>query len=141
MLALHLLAEEGPNESLAWLLYAALAFFFLVVVVGWLASRRKVSRPEVRHEAPRGKARKKEDDLARIEGIGPKVVKVLKEAGIVTFEDLANAKASQVQKVLDAAGLHMMNPQGWIEQAKLAEKGDWKAFEKLQAELKGGRKK
>jgi hypothetical protein len=34
-----------------------------------------------------------------------------------------------------------MNPNGWIEQAKLAERGEWKAFEKLQGELQGGRKK
>ena len=33
----------------------------------------------------------------------------------------------------------MMDPSGWIEQAELAAKGDWGAFEKLQDELKGGR--
>jgi len=34
----------------------------------------------------------------------------------------------------------MMNPEGWVDQAKLAAKGDWAALEKLQSELKGGRK-
>ena len=81
------------------------------------------------------------DDLTRIEGIGPKVAKVLNEAGIRTFTDLANAKAQDVQEHLRAPGLQMMNPEGWIEQAALAAKGDWSALEKLQGELKGGRRK
>jgi hypothetical protein len=33
-----------------------------------------------------------------------------------------------------------MNPEGWIEQASLAAKGDWDGLERLQGELKGGRK-
>ena len=92
---------------------------------------------EVEKQAESGK---EADDLAKIEGIGPKVVKVLNEAGISTFADLAGAKAATVQKALDAAGLQMMDPKGWISQAKLAAKGDWDGFEKLQGELKGGRK-
>lgn len=80
------------------------------------------------------------DDLTKIEGVGPKVAKVLNEAGISSFADLAGAKAADVQKALDAAGLQMMDPKGWISQAKLAAKGDWEGFEKLQGELKGGRK-
>jgi hypothetical protein len=35
----------------------------------------------------------------------------------------------------------MMNPEGWIEQARLAAQGDREELAKLQAELKGGRKK
>ena len=80
------------------------------------------------------------DDLTKIEGVGPKVAKVLNEVGISSFADLAGAKAADVQKALDAAGLQMMDPKGWISQAKLAAKGDWEGFEKLQGELKGGRK-
>jgi predicted flap endonuclease-1-like 5' DNA nuclease len=85
--------------------------------------------------------KKAADDLVKIEGIGPKVVKVLARAGIETFDDLAEAKRADVQKVLDQAGLQMMDPDGWIDQAKLAAKGDWAGFEKLQTKLKGGRKK
>ena len=46
-----LLQEGGPNTSLTWLLLVALAFFFLMVVVGWLTSKNKGSKPEVQHEA------------------------------------------------------------------------------------------
>jgi hypothetical protein len=35
----------------------------------------------------------------------------------------------------------MMNPEGWIEQARLAAQGDWEELQKLQEELVGGRRK
>ncbi|MBL8103413.1 MAG: DUF4332 domain-containing protein [Anaerolineales bacterium] len=141
MLALRLLSEggEGPNTELLWLFYALMGFFLLMVIVGWWTSSRKQEQVQVQSE-PIKSTKKDADDLIKIEGIGPKVVKVLKEAGIRTFADLANSKAGDVQKILDAAGLQMMNPEGWIEQAKLAVEGDWQGFEKLQKELKGGRK-
>lgn len=43
MLTLHLLPEagKGPNTELEWLLYVGIAFFFLMVIVGWWVSSRK----------------------------------------------------------------------------------------------------
>jgi hypothetical protein len=136
--ALYLLSEEGPNASLSWLLWVALGFFFLMVVVGWWTSRNKGSKPEVQQEAHAGE--KPLDDLTKLEGIGPKVAKVLNEAGISSFDDLAHAEAANVQEKLNAAGLQMMNPEGWIEQARLAAKGDMEGLMRLQEELKGGRR-
>jgi hypothetical protein len=142
MFAMRFLSEAGPNTELVWLLLVAFGLFFLMVLVGWWASGRKKSQPEVVHEAHEHKAHEKSaDNLVKIEGIGPKVAKILNGAGILTFADLAQAKSADVQKILNAAGLQMMNPEGWIDQAKLAAKGDWAAFEKMQGELKGGRKK
>jgi len=136
--ALYLLSEESPNSSLSWLLWIALGFFFLMVVVGWLTSRNKGGSPEVQHEVH--KEKKSADDLTKLEGIGPKVAKVLNEAGIMSFADLAHAEAAKVQGTLNAAGMQMMNPEGWIEQAKLAAQGDTEGLAKLQDELKGGRR-
>jgi hypothetical protein len=128
---------EGPDTTLLWMLIVALAFFFLMVIVGWLVSRNK--KPEVQREV-HGHDSYADDDLTKLEGIGSKVAKVLSEAGINSFEGLANADVPNLQKTLAGAGLQMMNPEGWIDQAKLAVKGDWAALEKLQSELKGGRK-
>ena len=141
MFLVHFAEETGPNTELAWLLWLALGFFLLMVVIGWLTSRRKGSEPEVRHEAHVPAAHKEPDDLTRLEGIGPKVSKVLNGMGITTFDELAHANAAEVQNVLNAAGLQMPNPEGWIDQAKLAAKGDMDALKKMQEELKGGRKK
>ena len=41
MFVMTLLSEAGPDTSLAWVLWMGLAFFFLMVVVGWLASSRR----------------------------------------------------------------------------------------------------
>lgn len=145
MLALKVLAEgaEGPNTELLWILYIGLAIFVLAILLGWWSASRKPEQVEVMVEAEESKPRRKKvaDDLTKIEGIGPKTIKLLNRAGIETFEDLAQAKAADVQKLLDGAGLQMMNPEGWIDQAKLAAKDDWDGFEKLQRELKGGRRK
>lgn len=82
------------------------------------------------------------DDLTKIEGIGPKINELLGKAGIVTFADLASAKISVLKEILEAAGkrYQMHDPATWNEQAKLAAKGDWAKLEKLQAELKGGKR-
>ena len=139
MQALILLSEgSGADTSLSWLLWVAFGFFALMVVVGWLTSRNKGSKPDVQHEAHEEK--KSADDLTKLEGIGPKVEKVLNEAGIMSFADLAHAEAAKVQEKLDAAGMQYMNPEGWIEQAKLAAAGDAEGLARLQDELKGGRR-
>jgi len=82
------------------------------------------------------------DDLTKIEGIGPKIAELLKAAGIVTFKDLAAAKAATVKSILDAAGkrFQMHDPSTWAEQSKLAANGEWEKLAKLQDALKGGKK-
>jgi predicted flap endonuclease-1-like 5' DNA nuclease len=143
MFAIRML-EEGTQSNVTWLLWVALGFFAVMVVVGWLVSRNKKQETEPVHEHHEEHheehAAHAADDLTILEGIGPKVAKVLKEAGITTFAELAKANAAKVQEILNAAGLQMLNPAGWIEQAELAAKGDMHGLKKLQAELKGGRR-
>jgi hypothetical protein len=132
--------QTGQNTT-GWLWPIILVTLLLLVLIWWF-SRRRGGQVEIPPSAPvRVQQAKPVDDLARIEGIGPRVAKVLNEAGITTFEALARANPAEVQKTLNEAGLQMMNPEGWIEQAALAAKGDWEGFERLQGELKGGRKK
>lgn len=45
MLSLILLSEEVPQTDLTWLLLAALGFFLLMIIVGWLVSRNKPEAP------------------------------------------------------------------------------------------------
>lgn len=141
MFSVMLLQETEPNAELGWLLYLVLFFFLLIVIVGWLVSRRNASRPEVMGEAQVHSQTDRPDDLRRIEGIGPKVEKLLNDEGIRSFEALSRANAAELQEKLDRAGLQMMDPEGWIEQAKLAARGEWEELKKLQDELQGGRRK
>ena len=82
------------------------------------------------------------DDLKKIEGVGPKIATLLSEAGINTFKDLATAKKAKVEEILAAAGSRykMHDSTTWMEQAKLADAGAWEKLDKLQKELKGGKK-
>ena len=80
------------------------------------------------------------DDLTIIEGIGPKVAKVLGEAGILTFNQLAQSNADDIQKILNEANLQMMDATSWPAQAKLAAENDMDGLKKMQDKLSGGRK-
>jgi hypothetical protein len=84
---------------------------------------------------------KQTDDITKIEGIGPKIAVLLKEKGITTFDDIANAKAKDLKVILSEAGskFAVHDPTSWPKQAKLAAKGDWSKLAKLQAELNAGK--
>ena len=105
----------------------------MVDFIGKPGEERKAEAPE------QAESRQEADDLVRIEGIGPKVSKTLKAAGISTFEALANTSVEDIQKILSDAGLKMMDATSWPAQAKLAAAGDWDGLKNMQDELSGGR--
>jgi len=80
------------------------------------------------------------DDLTKVEGIGPKASGALKDAGINSFEKLANSKVAVIQKILDESDgrFGMMNPGSWPKQAKMAADGKWDQLKKWQDEHDGG---
>ena len=80
------------------------------------------------------------DDLTILEGIGPKINKLLHEAGILTFTQLAASRTSELKAILDPAKLQFIDPSTWAEQAKLAADGKFDELKELTDRLKGGRK-
>ena len=79
------------------------------------------------------------DDLKIVEGIGPRIAEILKEAGISSFAQLAAAKPEELQRMMKSGGLRApSDPATWPEQARLAAAGEWQALQKLQDNLKGG---
>ena len=113
----------------------------LVDFIGKPGEERKVEEPELSNvEVVDAPVSFEADDLTLIEGIGPKVAKVLGEAGILTFGQLAEANADDVQKILNEAGLKMMDATSWPSQAKLAADDDMDGLKKMQDKLSGGRK-
>lgn len=65
------------------------------------------------------------DNLATIEGIGPKVAGILNAAGIGTFKDLASAPLTTINKALDEAGMgpkKALTPSWKTKAAELAKK-------------------
>jgi ribosomal protein S13 len=83
------------------------------------------------------------DNLTRIEGIGPKIEKILNDVSIHTFEDVANTSTKQLKTILEEAGrrYQMHDPSSWSRQARLAADGEWAKLKKLQDRLIAGRTK
>ena len=132
MFVLKLLSEGAERPDLTWLLWLVLGLFSLIVIIGWIASIKGNKSVQSASSAS--------DDLKKLEGIGPKVEKILNNAGVTTYAALAAMGAKKIDEILDAANLQMMDSAGWIEQAVLADKGDWDALDTLMDELKGGRR-
>jgi large subunit ribosomal protein L27 len=91
--------------------------------------------------APAAKPTSSKDDLAKIEGIGPKIAELFHNAGIMTFADLAGSDVDKLKDILSEAGPRFAahNPGTWPQQASLAAEGKWDELKKLQEELDGGK--
>ncbi len=87
------------------------------------------------------KATKKGDDLAIIEGIGPKAAEAIVAAGIDTFAQLAATSAEAIKEILNASTskVQHLDPTTWPQQAQLAAEGKMDELKKLQDELNGGK--
>ncbi len=81
------------------------------------------------------------DDLKKIEGIGPKIEQLLKDAGIQSYAQLAGASVDKLKDILGKAGsrYQVHDPSTWPKQAQLAAEGKWKELEEYQSVLSGGR--
>ncbi len=82
------------------------------------------------------------DDLQIIEGIGPKIAELLRNAGIETWQQLSMTSPYRLREILDAAGpqYNTHDPETWPHQAALAADEKWDELKALQDELIGGRK-
>jgi len=83
----------------------------------------------------------KQDDLKVVEGIGPKIEGMFKEAGIKTWKALSEASVADCQKVLDGGGkrYQVHNPASWPLQAKMCYEGKWEKLSKWQDEHDHGK--
>ncbi|MFC2523514.1 MAG: hypothetical protein ACFNXZ_10310 [Lautropia mirabilis] len=79
------------------------------------------------------------DRLQALVGIDDRAVELLNQAGIRTFERLAETSMGELTRLMEAAGprFALANPLSWAEQAGLFLAEDWVALDNLQAELKG----
>jgi predicted flap endonuclease-1-like 5' DNA nuclease len=82
----------------------------------------------------------KRDDLTIIEGIGSKVAPLLKQNGITTFAQLADADVERLRQILRHEGLPMLDPATWPEQARLAMENRYDQLQALKESLKAGRR-
>ncbi len=80
------------------------------------------------------------DDLARIEGIGPKIAGALVDGGIRSFDQLADAGVDKLRDAINAAGITFApSVTTWSRQAALLAMGDEDGFQALVDHLIAGR--
>ncbi|MCB9294756.1 MAG: hypothetical protein H6559_16785 [Lewinellaceae bacterium] len=81
------------------------------------------------------------DDLTALDSIDPTIAGLLQQAGIHTFQDLANTQLRKLRAILKAAGpdYRSADPDNWRKQAYLAYQGRKEHYAGF-AELKIGRK-
>jgi predicted flap endonuclease-1-like 5' DNA nuclease len=83
------------------------------------------------------------NDFKIIEGIGPKLEKLLNQSEIKTWIDIANSSADTLSNFLSNYGnrytLH--DPTTWPKQAELAASGKWSELKNYQAKLHKGKEK
>lgn len=81
------------------------------------------------------------NNLQIVEGIGPKIEALLKENNITSWADLGASSMDGLKGILNSAGsrFRIHNPKTWPEQAKLANKGQWKELLEYQKFLDTGR--
>lgn len=70
------------------------------------------------------------DDLARIKGVGPKLVALLGELGVTTYAQIAAWSDADIERIDAQLGRFAgrITRDQWIEQAKLLSAGDETAF-------------
>ena len=84
-------------------------------------------------------AQEKKDDLSKLYGIGPSMVKRLKEIGISSFRQLGEIELETLKEKLVENGARINNKEvmaSWKDQAKLADKNDFDGLKLLQEKLK-----
>ncbi|MDZ4707616.1 MAG: hypothetical protein SH818_04370 [Saprospiraceae bacterium] len=77
------------------------------------------------------------NDLKVIEGIGPKIERILVKENILTWTALAKTKLRPLRALLKKAGNNFVlaDPVSWSSQARLASRGQWKRLKTLQDKL------
>jgi large subunit ribosomal protein L17 len=83
------------------------------------------------------------DDIELIEGIGPKIAKVLADNGVTTFAKLADTAPAAITEMLKASGgrFALASADTWPQQAALLRDGKLDEFKALTDALVGGIKK
>ena len=100
-----------------------------------------VKRSEEKAQPDEKKTFVKKDDLTLIEGVGPKIAKLLYAAGVTSYSALTGKTLDELKDILSKGGPTFAghDPTSWADQAQLAADGKWNQLNELKDSLHGGR--
>ncbi len=106
---------------------------------GLIGTAKKSSNKDDNKSEPT-KYRVAKDDLTLIEGVGPKVAKLLTTSGINTYSKLSAATPAELKDILTKGGpaFAVHNPTTWPDQGQLAADGKWSDLNAMKARMDGG---
>ncbi len=106
---------------------------------------KTTAKEETKKETPKKEVVEKadeaaDDNLTKIEGIGPKAAEALSNAGVDSYEKLAETDPEKIKEILTAASSRMahLDPTSWPKQAKMAADGKWDELKEWQDNAKAG---
>ena len=107
----------------------------------WIGQANSLREDKAANPAKYARPVRVNDDLKIVEGIGPKVELVLREAGVTTLAELAEAHPDDLRGILAQAegNFNGNDPSTWPQQASLARDGKLEELTDLQDRLQGGR--
>jgi predicted flap endonuclease-1-like 5' DNA nuclease len=85
---------------------------------GKQAAAAPMTRSLITEAKPTPSTPQDQDDLTRINGIGPKIARTLNDHGIFTFEQLAATEVSFLEALMMEREWHMADPNTWPAQAQ-----------------------
>ena len=143
--------QKTVSKGLAWWVW--LIIILMLIIIFWLLFRKKPEdeiKPSTKIPqnlstktddlvVPVVKEVAEPDDLKIIEGIGPKIDSILKNAGVNTFSQLSELKPEKIMEILTDADIRLADSTTWPEQARLAALGKMDELQTYQDSLKGGR--
>ncbi|GAB1421085.1 hypothetical protein MASR2M15_12240 [Anaerolineales bacterium] len=131
--ALQETLDKAANKILAQVAEAERVAYANQIVEEPVAAVQSESKPKSKSGSS--------DDLTRIEGIGPKMSVALINAGIDSFDKLAQSSDEEILAAIQAANMRFApSLSTWSAQARFAADGDWEGLDALQKQLNAGRK-
>jgi len=104
------------------------------------AAAEEAAAPAEEAAVPASEEGERDDELERVEGIGPRMAGALRKAGIRSYARLADADETALRAALESAGLKFAPSLAtWSRQARLLADGDEEGFADLVRRLVAGR--
>lgn len=137
LLQINTTACDGSDVFWIWILWLIIAFVLGIILGRLLKGGSGNSGAAV---APTSGGPAVKQDLTKIEGIGPKIEKLLNDAGINGYHQLSQTPLSKLQQILEKGdpAYQVHHPITWSAQARLADENQWDELKKWQDLLKSG---